>query len=87
MSAAAATTRQSAPTDAWVAGPTDALDRARLKVQLAWLAERRSNIALAVRRARSAAALLEAPGIPPDARDVCLAEARTIEGHGPGAGR
>lgn len=61
---------------------TDPVDRARVKVQLAWLAERRSNIALAVRRARSAAALLEAPGISPELRDVCLAEARTIEGMG-----
>jgi tetratricopeptide (TPR) repeat protein len=61
---------------------TDPVDRARVKVQLAWLAERRSNIALAVRRARAAAALLGAPGISPELRDVCLAEARTIEGMG-----
>jgi tetratricopeptide (TPR) repeat protein len=61
---------------------TDPLDRARVKVQLAWLAERRSHIALAVRRAHAAAVLLEAPGIAPEARDICLAEARTIEGMG-----
>lgn len=61
---------------------TDPVDRARVKVQLAWLAERRSNIALAVRRARAAATLLDEPEIPPAVRDVCLAEARTIEGMG-----
>lgn len=60
--------------------PVGAVDRARLKVQLAWLAERRSNLPLVVRRARSAIRLLDDAGAVGRDRDLCHAEARTVEG-------
>jgi class 3 adenylate cyclase/tetratricopeptide (TPR) repeat protein len=59
---------------------TTPLARARVKIQLAWLAERQSKLQVAIRRSRAATALLAAPSISTADREAAQAEARTVEG-------